>query len=67
MLCLSGFELNSSWVPLKIQEKRFLLQRFVMSIVGLYHVRDVQYSARTSGAYMTCMNNNLILPACCNL
>ena len=51
MLCLSGFELYSRWEPLKIQEKRFLFQRFVMSIVGSYrvHVTHVQNSARTSG------------------
>ena len=51
MLCLSGFELYSRWVPLKIQEKRFPFQRFVMSIVGLYqvHVTHVQYSAKTGG------------------
>ena len=47
----SGFELYSRWVPLKIQKKRFLFQRFVMSIVGLYrvHVTHVQNIARTSG------------------
>ena len=51
MLCLSGFELYSRWEPLKIQKKRFLFQRFEMSIVGLYwvHVTHVQNIARTSG------------------
>ena len=50
-LCLSGFELDSRWVSLKIQEKRFLFQRFVMSIVGLYWVHVTQVCADRDSDY----------------